>query len=340
MSRPAPLGVALIGCGNIGAAAHTPAYLSVPGVDLVAVCDPVKARVQAVSETTGAPIATFEQILDDPAVMAVDVAVPTPVHAEVVEAALRAGKHVLIEKPIAVEVADGRRLVDLASRSGLVLMVGHVRRHDPRFRAVAAEVAAGSIGVPRYLRRAERQWLPFPAESWFWSGPGGGTLIDVGIHVVDLVRWLMGEPASVYATALRIRPEARLGSRPDHVFVTFGFEDGATAVGEASWAHPPSFATFYGALEVVGTEGVISLRDEESPLVISGPDGVEHPRLGPFLSTVPAAFSAQLAHFAAVVAGEEGQHQSASDAVASLALCLAAAESAETGRPVDREGRW
>lgn len=330
----------MIGCGNIGAAAHAPAYRSVGGVELVAVCDLVETRAQAVSQATGAPVATLEQVLDDPRVAAVDVAVPTPAHAELVEAALRVGKHVLIEKPIAVDVADARRLVDLAHHAGLVLMVGHVRRHDPRFRAVAAEMAAGSIGVPRYLRRAERQWLPFPAESWFWSGPGGGTLIDVGIHVVDLVRWLMGEPASVYATALRIRSEARLVSRPDHVFLTLGFEDGATAVGEASWAHPPSFGTFYGSLEVVGTDGILGLRDDEGPLVISGPDGVEHPRFGPFLSTVPSAFSAQLAHFAAVTRGEEEQYQPASDAVASLALCLAAAESAETGLPVDREGRW
>lgn len=330
----APIGMALIGCGNIGAKGHAPAYASARRVSLRAVCDLHIERAEAVSATTGAPVAPLEEVLDDESIEAVDVAVPTGRHEEVADLALSAGKHVLIEKPITEDLESARRLIDKAGTRKRVLMVGHVRRFDARFLAVADELAKGVIGAPRYLRRAERQWLPFSTDAWSWSGPGGGVLLDVGIHVADLIRWLLGEPSSVYATARRIRSEAQESSQADHVFMTFGLDDDVTAVGETSWAHPGSFGTFYGSMEVVGTEGIINLRDSEGPLVIVGPDGVEHPRYGPLLSVLPAAFSTQLDHFASVVAEGDTPRQTAEDAARSLQLCLAAASSLETHAPI------
>jgi predicted dehydrogenase len=336
MTSNLPIGMALIGCGNIGTLGHAPAYVSAVGVSLLAVSDLDPSRAENVSAITGAATRGLEEILADPAIEAVDVAVPTEEHERVSNLALSAGKHVLVEKPITTSLEAAHRLMVQAAQQNLTLMVGHVRRFDPRYLAIAEELAAGSVGTPRYMRRAERQWLPFSGDAWSWSGPGGGVLMDVGVHVADLVRWLLGEPTVVYATTRHIRPEAREWG--DHVFVTFGLGDSVTAVGEASWAHPQSFATFYGSLEIVGSDGILNLRDAEGPLLIIGPDGVEHPRFGPLLSTIPSAFSAQLEHFASVVAGEIEPHQTASDATRSLLACLAAAESIETGSPVSLTG--
>lgn len=328
-----PIGMALIGCGNIGAKGHGPAYASARRVTLRAVCDIHTERAEAVSASTGAPVATLEEVLDDESIEAVDIAVPTSGHAEVADLALSAGKHVLLEKPITDDLSSAQRLIDSAAAADRTLMVGHVRRFDDRFLAVAEELAKGVIGAPRFLRRAERQWLPFSTDSWTWSGPGGGVLLDVGVHVADLVRWFLGEPSSVYATARLIRSEAQETSLADHVFMTFGLEGEVTAVGETSWAHPGNFGTFYGSMEVVGTEGIINLRDAEAPLVIVGPDGVEYPRYGPLLSALPTAFTTQLDHFACVVAEGGTARQTAGDAARSLQLCLAAATSLETGTP-------
>ncbi len=332
-----PLGMALIGCGNIGVAGHVPAYRNVPEVALRAVCDLDTDRSAAVAADTGARTAQLEEILGDPSIDAVDITVPTRAHHAVVGAALDAGKHILVEKPIAVDLNEAEAMVTNADAAGLVLMVGHVRRFDDRYVKIAGELAAGTVGRPRYLRRAERQRLPLSVDAWPWSERGGGVLMDVGIHVVDLVRWLLGEPTSVYATSRRVRDEAKETANPDHVFMTFALADGVTAVGEASWAHPAPFGPFYGALEVVGTEGILALRDSDGPLVIIGPDGVEHPRYGPLLSTLPSAFSAQLRHFARVVSGGETPRQTAHDAARSLSLCLAAAESLAKARPVAGE---
>lgn len=335
VTTPAPIGVAMVGCGNIGLKAHVPAYAATKALELRAVCDVDPERAQAAADMTGASVTTLDEILDDDSIEAVDVAVPTDAHAEVAGAALAAGKNVLVEKPITADMASALRLIEQARDRGRVLMVGHVRRFDARYLEIARVLASGTIGTPRYLRRAERQWLPFSGESWSWSAPGGGVLLDVGIHVADLVRWLLGEPTSVYATARSIRDEARSSGRGDHVFVTFGLGKGATAVGEVSWAHPGAFGTFYGALEVVGTDGILHLRDADGPLLVIGPDGVEHPRFGPLLSALPGAFPAQLEHFAAVLAGDEAPRQSADDAARSLRLCLDAARSIESRSVVE-----
>lgn len=325
-----PIGMALIGCGNIGVKGHAPAYAPARRVTLRAVCDIHTERAEALSASTGAPVATLEEVLDDESIEAVDVAVPTSRHAEVVGLALSAGKHVLVEKPITDDLSSAQQLIEDAIAADRVLMVGHVRRFDARFVAVAEELAKGVIGTPRFLRRAERQWLPFSTDAWSWSVPGGGVLLDVGVHVADLVRWFLGEPSSVYATARLIRSEAQETSLADHVFMTFGLEEDVTAVGETSWAHPGTFGTFYGSVEVVGTEGIINLRDTEGPLVIIGPDGVEYPRYGPLLSALPAAFTTQLDHFTSVVAEAGIPRQTAADAARSLQVCLAAATSVDT----------
>ncbi len=335
MTITPPIGMALVGCGNIGTKAHVPAYAGARGVELRAVCDLDRDRSESVAATTGVPSRSLDDILGDPAIDAVDVAVPTDQHEAVAGGALAAGKHVLVEKPITSEAESARRLIDVAHLHERVLMVGHVRRFDARYREIASLLEAGAIGTPRYLRRAERQWLPFTGDAWAWSAPGGGVLLDVGIHVADLVRWLLGEPTSVYATSRSIRPEARESGRGDHVFLTFGLSGDVTAVGEVSWAHPGSFGTFYGALEIVGTEGLLHLRDTDSPLLIVGPDGVEHPRYGPLLSALPTAFAAQLDHFAAVVSDGVEARQTPEDATRSLELCLAAGRSIDSRSPVE-----
>ena len=204
----------LIGCGNIGAGAHAPAYAHVPDVCLVAVCDQVLERATAVAAETGADACQdYRQLLARDDIDMVDLCVPTAQHAPLAIGALKAGKHVLCEKPMARSLTEADAMVAVAQQTGLKLMIGHVRRFDHRYTAIKAAIDAGDIGQPVYIRRAERQWLPFPADAWFWSTKlGGGVILDIGVHIADLLRWYFGQnpPPFTPLAAGRERLLARL----------------------------------------------------------------------------------------------------------------------------------
>lgn len=331
-----PVGLGLIGCGNIGGEAHAPALMASPDTRLLAVCDADASRASRLGDFARAPVVTLETLETDPAIEAVVVATPTPTHASIAGRLLAAGKHVLVEKPLAGSLGEARRLLEEGEASRAVLMVGHVRRFDPRFRAAAEQLDHGAVGKVVYLRRAERQWLPLSEDAWMRM-PDEGIVLDVGIHAADLVRWLLGEPQSVYATGHRLRPEANRSGRHDHVLVTFALPDGVTAVAELSWTHPRASGTQYQAFEVVGTAGTLRLGEADTPLVITGADAITIPRYSPLVSSTPEAFADQLAQFVRLIRGHDDPVQTPADAARSLALCEAIATALRTGAPVNVE---
>ncbi len=332
--------VGLIGCGNIGAGGHAPAYLSVSGVELVAACDILPGRAEAVARLTGATAyQDYREVLARPDVDAVDLCLPTDQHASVAIEALRAGKHVLCEKPIARTLAEADAMIAAAREAGRVLMVGHVRRFDHRYTAIREALRAGEVGRPVYLRRAERQWLPFPADVWYWRPEaGGGVILDIGVHIADLFRWyLEDEPISVYAVGRQVRRAAREANSFDHALMTFHFRNGAIGVAEASWAYQPNYGgALYAELDVVGTAGKVhySDRDTNPLLIYDAEEGAILPRYFRFMSTTEYAFQAEIGHFVECVRTGRSPSISPEDARAALEMALAAQRSAETGKPV------
>jgi predicted dehydrogenase len=203
-SSPPPLRVAVIGVGGVGAA-HAHAFAGHPDVQLVALVDPVTQRRDAVAAELGVP-----QVLDDwGAVLspddldAVSIALPNALHAPVTIAALGAGRHVLCEKPLATTVADARAMVDAARAAGRVLEVpfNHRQRGDVAF--IERYLADPGIGGIYHVRASWRRRAGIGAAGWFRSRElaGGGALIDLGPHVLDLVLHLLGEPRVRTASA-------------------------------------------------------------------------------------------------------------------------------------------
>lgn len=335
------VGVGLVGCGNIGDRAHAAAYAAIPGVQVVAVTDVDRSRAVATASRSGANVMAFEEMLGSASVDIVDITLPTAAHASFAIAALETGKHVICEKPMAVSVAEADAMVAAAAATDLKLMVGHLRRFDNRFAEVKSALTAGEIGVPRYVRRAERQWLPFGIDAWHWQpGLGGGVVLDIGVHETDLLRWLFGQdPVSVYARGRTIRPEAKEAASPDFVVASFQFPDGAIGDLEMSWAHPPLFSTLFGWLDVVGTTGKLQLNDYDgAPMLRVGHrDGVSLPAYSPFASTYPEAFTAELGHFVDCVVNDLTPAISPADARAALAMAEAIAASVSRGEVVAME---
>ncbi len=224
----ARVGVAVAGCGEWGRN-HVRVLASLPGARLLHVADPGAARREVAAGL--APDATvspdLEPALADPRVLAVVIASPSPTHAPLARAALAAGKHVLVEKPLAPSVAEAEDLAARASRAGKVLAVGHLLLHHPAVRHLHGLVRRGALGAIHYLY-AQRTNLGRirSDESALWSlGPHD---VSVMAHLLDA--W----PEEVSAQgAAYVQPE-----REDVVFLTLRFPKGVLAHVHLSWLDP------------------------------------------------------------------------------------------------------
>jgi UDP-N-acetylglucosamine 3-dehydrogenase len=332
--------VGLVGCGNIGAGGHLPAYGRIPEAELVAVCDAVEELAHAAAERSGATAYTVHQrLLEREDIEVVDLCVPTCLHGRLAVEAMQAGKHVLCEKPMAHSLEAANAMIEVAAQNGLKLMIGQVRRFDHRYTSIKEQLDAGRVGRPVFIWRAERQFLPFPPRAWQWDPKrGGGVILDIGVHVTDLFRWYLGQEAvEVYAVARSVRQAARAAGSFDHAFITCKFSGGEVGFAETSWAYPQGFGgALYAQLDVVGTQGKIQYADKDTNpmLTYTAEKGHELPRYFRFMSATEYAFEEEIRHFVRCILDDREPAVSPQDARAALEMALAAQRSAEAGKPV------
>ncbi|MGW5019580.1 Gfo/Idh/MocA family protein [Streptomyces cacaoi] len=192
----APLVHAIIGCGRV-APNHVDAFSAAGGVVLKWACDRdmEAARSLARSGRISAVTTDPAEVFADAEVDSVSIAVDHAQHAPLVAAALRAGKHVLVEKPLAMSDAEGAELVALGERTGRVLSVVSQHRYDPVVQAVRSWLAKGLLGVPVAVDVTLQcgRTAPYYRDSYWrgtWAGEGGSALVNQGYHALDVVRWL------------------------------------------------------------------------------------------------------------------------------------------------------
>lgn len=199
MSLSDGLRVALIGAGGIAQDQHLPGWNKVPWARLVAAADPSPQALAELAKVAPLDrlVSDYRELLDDRTIDVVDVCAPSALHAEIVIAALAAGKHVLCEKPMATSKADAAAILAAWRASGKKLMIAQHLRFDPRVTQLRAYLASHSPGDIYYTRG---QWLRrrrLPARAGFTvrALSGGGALYDLGVHLLDLGWWLCGCPA-------------------------------------------------------------------------------------------------------------------------------------------------
>jgi myo-inositol 2-dehydrogenase/D-chiro-inositol 1-dehydrogenase len=180
--------------------AHARALARCEHATLVAVVDPVSGAAEAVAPDGAAVHHEIAPVLADRSIEGVLIAAPTPLHDQLVEHALSAGKHVLCEKPLTLEAHRDVELGRLAESLGLVLQVGFWRRFAWPYREAARLLAEGAIGEPRLMRLS--QWdSESPAAAFCDPAVSGGIEIDCGVHELDLAAWLLGSPIAHVSAA-------------------------------------------------------------------------------------------------------------------------------------------
>lgn len=215
MADPAgtPLRVAVVGLG-FGLQVHVPALRACPTTAPVALWHPNPERLQAACAATNLPPApSFEALLADPAIDALVLATPPEPRLALARAALEAGKHLLLEKPVTLRAEDAEELQRLALQRQLSVAVDFEYRAVPLFQQLAALLEQGVVGTPWLVKL---DWLMSsradPSRPWTWyarAAAGGGVLGALGTHAVDLLHWLVGPTRQVHgqlSTAIRERP--------------------------------------------------------------------------------------------------------------------------------------
>jgi UDP-N-acetylglucosamine 3-dehydrogenase len=247
------INIGLLGAGFIGAT-HAGAFANLEGVRLAVVADVNRAAADKLAGQYGARAAyTVESVLDDADITAVSVCLPTFLHADTVVAAAERGKHILCEKPLALNLADVDRMSAAVQRAGVKCMVAQVIRFWPEYIRIREALDSGQLGRPR-LATGARLASPPNWGAWFLDPAlSGGALFDLHVHDLDFVFSLFGQPYKVYAAGV----QGATGGW-DHVVTSLDYGD-KKAVLEASYALPPGFP-FQMSFRLTGETGCIDFR--------------------------------------------------------------------------------
>jgi predicted dehydrogenase len=256
------IGFAILGAGMV-ADYHRQAILSNQdlGARLVAVGHHDPARFPQIAAHFGVPCQTFDDLLNNPAVDVICICTPSGQHASQAIAAAQAGKHVLVEKPMALTRTDADHMVEICRRFGVRCGVVLQRRVEPIFRRVHEAIQAGDLGeltlgvvtIP-YVR--PQAYYDQAAWRGTWALDGGGVLMNQGIHLVDLLIWFMGDPVHVQAHAATLHRDIEV---EDTLAATLRFPNGSMATIAATTTAAPGFPH---RIEIYGTRGGIQIEGE------------------------------------------------------------------------------
>jgi myo-inositol 2-dehydrogenase/D-chiro-inositol 1-dehydrogenase len=327
--------IALVGAGRIGRM-HAENLSRHPSYRLRYVVDVHEPAARAVAEAAGGDVASPEQALRDGSIEAVLIASSTDTHAELIEAAAKAGKAILCEKPIDLSIERVNRCLEVVGGAGVPLMIGFNRRFDGNFRALKQAIDDGRVGAVEMVSITSRDPGPPPAA---YIKVSGGLYRDMMIHDFDLARWLLGEePVSVFAAgSCLVEPEiGRLGDVDTAVVV---LETGSGRLCQISCSRRATYG-YDQRLEVLGSGGMARADNVRLSTVeiadATGVHGEKPPHF--FIERYAGAYRAELDHFAAVVTEGRAPSPSGEDGRRALALADAAVESVKTGRAVAPAG--
>jgi predicted dehydrogenase len=334
--------ICLVGAGRAGKVHANSIVNNIPGAWLTAIVDAVPEALQHAGETfgieAGARFASLEAALQSAVFEAVVITTPTFTHAALAVKAAQAGKHIFLEKPMALSLAECDAIIHAAQQAGVILQIGFMRRFDPEFTAAASRIEAGEIGQPMLIKSLTHG--PGLPPAWARDlSQSNGMLAEVNSHDWDCVRWLMGSNYKrVYTETANFKGEANHVDTPnfyDNVMVNLKFENGG--LGSISGVCPCGYG-YDARVEIIGEKGLLQIGDLHGQAVVICTNR-DQGLITPIYRTWPERFAwayiDEMRHFvdcihhgnAPKAGGEEGRW--------AVAGVLAATQSFLENRPVD-----
>lgn len=333
MGTQTTFGWGLIGASTIAAEHMIAAIRAQPGHEVVAVASSSAERGRAYAERhrIASGYGSVDALLADPAVSAVYISTTNQLHRDQVLAAAAAGKHVLCEKPLALNLDDARAMLKACSDAGVVMATNHHLRNAATHRKIRDLVQNGAIGKPLFARVFHAVYLPAHLQGWRLDTPqaGGGVILDITVHDADTLRFILGAEA-VEAVGMKQTASLARAGLEDGVMAVLRFDNGVLA--QLHDAFTVKHAST--GIEIHGEQGSIIGRNvmTQQPvgeLVLRTATGeqsvpVEHENL----------YVRGVATFCAAIRGQGVPAASAEDGVRSLAIALAVLEACDTGASV------
>jgi len=345
MTKMNRVGVGIIGSGFV-AGRHVEALRHVPNAEVVGCASARAGHARALADAHGIPrvCADYRELLEMEEVSVVTLAVPNFLHAEVCVEAAKAGKHVIVEKPLALTLEEADRMIEACQAGGVKLMYAEQLCFAPKYVRAKQLLEAGALGELYMVRHSEKHSGPHAA--WFWDveKSGGGVVLDMGCHAFQLFRWLKhGVPVARVYASLGTYVHGDKTEAEDNVVVIVTFEDGSIGVCEASWAR---LGGKDDRVELYGTKGLVyaDLLMGSSLLTYSEP-GYEHavekaPTTKGWTFTMfeeiwNSGFPQEMQHFADCVMYDRPPLLTGEDGRAVLEVVYAAYASAARGAAVE-----
>ncbi len=325
------LRLGLLGAGRIGKV-HARAVAATPGARLSAVADAVPEAAAALAQAYGAEVRSVDAIIGAPDIDAVLVTAPTDVHAQMIEAAARAGKPIFCEKPIDLSVERVRACLDVVRQTGARLMIGFNRRFDPNFSELKRRVDAGAIGEVETVSIVSRDpGAPPPG----YIARSGGMFRDMTIHDLDMARWLLGEEVeTVYATAANLVDPA-IGAEGDIDTALLVLTTASGRMAQISNSRRASYG-YDQRVEVHGSKGLVVAENMRATTVeVADAGGYRRePLLDYFMTRYAQAYANEIAAFVEAIGSGAPMDPSGEDGLRGQILAEAAVRSAAEGRAV------
>ncbi|GIV78409.1 inositol 2-dehydrogenase [Litorilinea aerophila] len=328
------LNLGLIGVGRIGRMHAEHLAHRIPKANLIAVADVIEEAAQEVARRLRVPTAVqdYRRLLEDPAIEAVVICSATHTHAQIIQEAAAAGKHIFCEKPIDHDLAKIDQALDAVARAGVKLQIGFNRRFDANYARVRQAIADGEIGAPHLMHIISRDPAPPPLS---YIQVSGGIFLDMTIHDFDMARFLMGCEATEVYTAAGVLVDPQIGQAGDldTALITLKFENGAMGVIDNSRQ------AVYGydqRVEVLGSKGsVATANNYPNTAVVSTAGQVRRdPPLYFFLERYIDSYVAEMNAFVEAVLQDRPTPVNGRDGRIPVIMGLAARRSYDENRPV------
>jgi predicted dehydrogenase len=329
------IGIGVLGVGDMGKRHSENLRRLVPGAELVAVADVASARAKAVAEELeiSRSFGSLEAMLECKEIQAVFIAAPDRFHAQCVIQAANAGKDILCEKPIALNMPDAYAALDAVNKAGVRLQIGFMRRYDPAHVAAIRRIEAGEIGTPLIFKSVGRD-KDEPPLAAYQSALNGMILYNSTIHDFDVARWLMrDEIAEVHTyTTVAIRPEVAQYGDVVASLVNLQYRNGGIGNIES---YVQAVYAYDVRAEIVGSKGTIFVGTlQQTPAVFLSANGSSQTLVDHFLTYFADAYLAEDRDFVQSLLHDKPVRVTGEDGLKALAAAVAAEKSYKQRRPV------